>query len=476
MSLPATGAALALILPATPPPLDERAVVALIMVDRFADGADNAVDVEPEHPRRFQGGDLSGLRRRLPWLKALGVSHLWLTPLHTQIPSLVGDGDTATAGFHGYWPADFTSVDPHFGTVADLQDLARDADAAGMGLILDLVTNHTGYGAPDPRKLVRARCGDDETTACLFGLPDLQTEDPRVRAAVVDDVRWWLRQVPVAGVRLDAFKHLDTETARAITTAVHDDAPAARVIAERWGATTGDDVVARDIATGAADAAFDFGLMGVARDFVQGRMRSAAAAHHLQRRADALRAGPPMLTFLDNHDTETWAHAVGPRAPLGAPLLLLSPGIPVITWGTELGRRGAAADPENRERLDWAQATIQADDVDSPLHLWRRLVALRRESPAAATGTFTMLGAAPTGARQWLVFERVADADLDRVVVLVALEAPLRHCEPRGRWDVVETVAWPPARDVVTVTGDHRCLQVPANGTLVVRHRATLVP
>jgi glycosidase len=460
--------ALALVLTAAPP-VDDGAVVALVMVDRFADGADNADDVVPGHPRRFQGGDLVGLRERLSWLSALGVTHVWLTPLHAQIPHLIGRGEEATAGFHGYWPADFTAVDAHFGTLADLDALASAADDAGIGLILDLVTNHTGYGAPDPRRLVRTRCGDDETTTCIFGLPDLQTEDPRVRAAVVEDAAFWARRVPVAGIRLDAFKHIDRDSARAITAAIHAARPGALVVAERWGAGPGDPAVLDDVAAGAADAAFDFTLMGLAREFVQARLRGVAAAHHLSRRAQAMTSSPPLLTFLDNHDTETWAHAVGPRAPLGAPWLLLTPGIPVITWGTEVGRPGGAGDPANRQMMPWAEAERQAGDPGAPLHFWRRLVALRRQSPAARHGVLDVVAASPTAERSWLIWRRQAEDDV--VVVAVSVGAPLLHCAP-AEGEVVDAIAWPASSRVREANG-RRCLDVAADGALVVRLRAT---
>ena len=69
---------------------------------------------------------------------------------------------------------------------------------------------------------------------CLFGLPHLQTELPRVRAVAVDNTRWWLRQAPFVGLRLDAFKHLDRQTARAITRMVQRQRAGTIVIAERW--------------------------------------------------------------------------------------------------------------------------------------------------------------------------------------------------------------------------------------------------
>ena len=456
--------------PPPPPPLDARSVVTLIMIDRFADGADNRVDVVVGHPRRYQGGDLAGLRRRLPWLKAAGISHVWLTPLHDQVDQLVGDGSAATAAYHGYWPEQFTAVDPHFGSINDLKAFVAEAAALGIGVIVDVVANHTGYGAKDPQQLVRKTCGTDDITACIFGLPDLATEDPRVRAVVVDNTRWWLQQAPFVGVRLDAFKHLDTPTAMAITSALHATRPGTVVIAERWGAEPGDATVAADVNSGAADAAFDFGFMGLARDFVVGRLRPQAFAHHLEHRAAALSKGPPMFTFLDNHDVETWATAVGDRAPLGAALLLTTPGIPVITWGTDVGRVGGSVDPANRTMLDWAH-------VDDPLPArtrawWAALTMLRRTSSALQSGTFATVTADDvTGA---VVFQR--QDRHERVVVVVAGKVAHTVHIPVADEAVIDQLAWPMTASALVVD-KHLTLRVPAHGASVVRlSRATMQP
>src|SRR5688572_16035945 len=99
----------------------EDAVVALIMVDRFADADDDDADVDDV--RAWQGGDLRGLKRHLADLHDLGVTHVWLTPLHKQIDHPVGK----TVAYHGYWPEQLDAVDPHFGTIEDLRDVAAEA-------------------------------------------------------------------------------------------------------------------------------------------------------------------------------------------------------------------------------------------------------------------------------------------------------------------------------------------------------------
>lgn len=77
-------------------------------------------------------GDLPGIRSRLAYLRALGVDALWLNPCY---PSPQADG--------GYDVADYRDIDPRFGTLDDIDALIRDAHAAGLRIIMDLVPNHT---------------------------------------------------------------------------------------------------------------------------------------------------------------------------------------------------------------------------------------------------------------------------------------------------------------------------------------------
>lgn len=455
--------------PVTAPGADS--VVMLVMVDRFANGSPDLADVVAGHPRRFNGGDLEGLRQRLPWLRELGISHLWLTPLHDQVDGLVGDGTSATAGYHGYWPERFTTIDPHFGDVAQLQRLVREAGDLGIGIVIDVVVNHFGYGAGDPEHLTRMRCGDTDETRCLFGLPDLRTEDPRVRQSVVDNTVWWLKQAPFVGVRLDAFKHIDLDTARAVTAAVHAQQPGAVVIAERWGATPGDVEVTNDVRRGAADAAFDFGFFGLARDCVLGRMRARACTHHLETRAAALANGPPMFTFLDNHDVETWTHATGARAPLGAALLLITPGIPVLSWGTDVGRPGGAVDPDNRTMIDWQH--IDDDSPRAQRRWWQGLTTLRRTSKALQHGDFRII-ASDDAAGSFSFARSFGD---ERVVVQITTsDAPTKHTVAVDGEVLVSSAHWPSTVSATVVDGTLHISHRGPSASVVVLKRATLSP
>src|SRR5690349_22582775 len=74
--------------------------------------------------------------------KNLGTTAIWLTPSFKNKP-VQGTAGNESAGYHGYWITDFTQVDPHLGTNADLTSLISKAHAKGMKVFFDIITNHT---------------------------------------------------------------------------------------------------------------------------------------------------------------------------------------------------------------------------------------------------------------------------------------------------------------------------------------------
>lgn len=144
-----------------PSPVDWRdEVLYFLLVDRFSDGLEasrplldrrNLAAARPSLPNgepwrwdrwaqsgaeRWQGGTLAGVRSKLPYLKALGVTAIWLSPVFKQRGHL----DT----YHGYGIQDFLDVDPHFGDRRDLVELVARAHAEGIRIILDIIFNHSG--------------------------------------------------------------------------------------------------------------------------------------------------------------------------------------------------------------------------------------------------------------------------------------------------------------------------------------------
>lgn len=124
-----------------------------VMTDRFANG-DTANDTggltgdrlatgfDPTSTGFFNGGDIAGLRSQLDYIAGLGTTAIWLTPSFKNKP-VQGTGADASAGYHGYWITDFTQIDPHLGTNADLEAFIDEAHAEGIDVYFDIITNHT---------------------------------------------------------------------------------------------------------------------------------------------------------------------------------------------------------------------------------------------------------------------------------------------------------------------------------------------
>ncbi len=196
-----------------------------VMADRFANG-DPANDTgglgddplvsgfNPADAGFFQGGDLAGLTANLDYIQGLGTTAIWLTPSFTNKPVQIED---SSAGYHGYWVMDFTSIDPHLGTNEELRDLVDQAHARGMKVYFDIITNHTAdvigyeegdrvpYISKDDRPYTDADGNpfDDRTVA---GSPDFPTLDattsfPYVPLLAPDEVDAktpaWLNDVTV---------------------------------------------------------------------------------------------------------------------------------------------------------------------------------------------------------------------------------------------------------------------------------------
>lgn len=133
--------------------LPEDEVIYFVLPDRFANG-DPKNDTggikgdrlkhgfDPTHKGFYQGGDLKGLTQKLDYIQSMGVTAIWFAPIFKNKPVQGGPGQES-AGYHGYWITDFTSVDPHFGTNAEFKAFVDAAHKRGMKVYMDIVANHT---------------------------------------------------------------------------------------------------------------------------------------------------------------------------------------------------------------------------------------------------------------------------------------------------------------------------------------------
>ncbi len=320
---------------------------------------------DPADKGFYQGGDLKGLTQRLDYIKGLGTTAIWLAPIFKNRP-VQGTGDDASAGYHGYWITDFTQVDPHFGTNADLTKLIDKAHGKGMKVFFDVITNHTadtvdhaekeyGYrskgaypyldkdGRPfdDTRgvgkvdadsfpytpqntgKKVPAWLNDttmyhnrgDSTYAGesteygdFSGLDDLWTERPEVVSGMEKIYEKWVRDFDIDGFRIDTVKHVDLDFWTQWATAL--DGYAAKhgrddffMFGEVYSADTA--ITSPYVTRGRLDATLDFPFQEAARQYAsQGAPASKlAAVYGDDYRYTTDKANAyEQVTFLGNHD------------------------------------------------------------------------------------------------------------------------------------------------------------------------------
>ncbi|MCL6422227.1 pullulanase-type alpha-1,6-glucosidase [Brachybacterium sp. JHP9] len=171
-----------------------------VLTDRFADGdpANNtgglsgdrmSTGFDPADKGFYQGGDIAGIRQNLDYIEGLGTTAIWLTPSFTNNP-VQGEGANASAGYHGYWVTDFTTIDPHLGTNEELKALIDDAHARGIDVYFDIIVNHTAdlidyeegqYSYIDQKTSpYRDAAGNPVDVSALAGSPAFPAMDPEI--------------------------------------------------------------------------------------------------------------------------------------------------------------------------------------------------------------------------------------------------------------------------------------------------------
>lgn len=384
-----------------------------VMVDRFANGdRANDGDADPKDPQGWHGGDLKGVLQKIDWLADLGVGTVWLSP--------IADARTEKFGkygaYHGYWVEDVSKVEPRFGTEQDLIALREALHARGMKLVLDVVLNHVGPGAPLTREHPDWFHGKGSITDWhdraqleshdVHGLPDLAQENPAVYAHLLSTSLGWIDRVKPNGFRLDAARHVPMEFWRKWVADVRAHAgPGFLLLGEMYdGDAAG---LARTLREARFDAVFDFPLYFAMNEvFCKGAPAARLGATLSQDRLYADSA--QLVTFLDSHDVARAMSACGgdvSKVEAALTFQLAARGTPAITWGTEVGLEGAE-EPANRPDMRF--------DRTHPLRaVVRRQLALRQAHPVLVTGTSRMLAAE----KDVFAYARVSDREVAIVVV-----------------------------------------------------------
>lgn len=359
-----------------PSPADWRdQFIYFLLVDRFHSGQRNIPAYVPgqtpigrDDPEgeRWQGGTLKGVTDQLDYIKGLGCTALWLSPIFKNRK----EADT----YHGYGIQNFLAIDPRFGTTRDLQNLVKEAHKRGMYIILDIVINHTGdnWGYPggypyyyfegirfpfgfwreaDP--LAGVQWPDDAVWPEEFQDPDWYRRKGEIRnwdsfpetrdgdfmnlkelytsnresnkkveevlGALIDVYKYWIAVADIDGYRLDAVKHLEDSSTAIFCSAIKEYALSigkknlflfGEIFAE-------DRFIDQYIGSGiripgtnerfpSLDAALDFPLWVVLEGVIKGFRNPAELRARYERfkefYCDQAQATQYFVTFVDNHD------------------------------------------------------------------------------------------------------------------------------------------------------------------------------
>jgi alpha-glucosidase len=357
------------------------------------------------YPRSFQDttgdgiGDLAGIRQRLPYLVALGIDAIWLSPI---FPSPMAD--------FGYDIANYIDVDPLFGTMADFDALVAAAHEAGLKIILDLVPNHTSDQHPwfiesrssrdNPKRdwyiwhdpaddggvpnnwlsefggsawAYDERTGQYYYHAFLAQQPDLNWRNRAVREAIYDVMHFWLNK-GVDGFRVDVIWHLikDAEfrdnppnpfyrdgrppNEKLLSQFSTDQVEVHGVVAEmrRVIDAFGSRVLIGEIYLPLQRLMSYYGndLSGAQMPFNFALLSTPWSARAIEKiiaeYENALPAGAWPNWVLGNHDRPRVASRVGAdQARVAAMLLLTLRGTPTLYYGDEIGMHQVAIAPED---------------------------------------------------------------------------------------------------------------------------------
>jgi alpha-amylase len=384
--------------PAPPPAVRDEDwgddIIYFILTDRFKDGDfTNNLDVDRGGQNRFHGGDLQGIIDSLDYLQARHVTALWISP-----PLKAQKEFMKSAGYHGYWPVDFYSVDPHQGTMEKFGELLQKAHQKGLKVLLDLPLNHTAWEHPwahDParyewfhHKGSIKNWNDDRSVeeGDMYGLPDLAQENPPVYRELLKISRFWI-DTGIDGFRLDAVRHVPRDFWIKFEENVHDYAgPDFFLLGEYFH---GWDKKLAPYQSDGMDSLFDMPLMYTMSEVFAKEGSMTKLAEKIAQEEQIYENPSMMSAFLDNQDQPRFITQAGANGTkklrLALAFLMTVNRIPVIYYGTEAAMEGnhdiMKDDMANRKNMEPSINVDMCSYFDC-------LTSLRKNSSALKRGAF----------------------------------------------------------------------------------------
>jgi glycosidase len=383
----------------------------------------------------FYGGDIAGVRRKLPYLIDLGIDCIYFNPLWKAKSN------------HKYDAADFCSIDPHFGSEREMRELVEEAHKAGIRIIVDVAFNHTGedfwafrdcvekgpdspywnwydwqqWPLPDPLPL---DFQPKQYYQCWWGIkdmPDLNYDLSRPHPAenyvkdithavpnqplvdhILQTATWWLNGIGIDGFRLDVPDEVPFWFWELFRRHVKSIKPDAWLVGEIWQSASG------WIGERYFDSVMNYAHFKdpVLEFFIQGGMSSKSFREGIEEGLALYprHAAGAMMNLLGSHDTLRVLELAGGdtgRLKLAQLFQMTFFGAPHIYYGDEIAMCGGR-DPDNRRPFNWDwEQDPQAVDLHGYV---RDLIKIRRSNPVLTGGEFGFMDL-PDGLLGWKRFQ-----------------------------------------------------------------------
>jgi glycosidase len=363
-------------------------------------------------PRDFSAaGNLDGVTGRLDELKDLGVTILWLMPIHPI-------GEKFRKGEFGspYSIKDYYAVDPHYGTVEDFKRLVAQAHKRNLKVIMDLVANHTAWDSvmmAHPEYYKQNAQGQIIPPVPEWSdVAGLNYANPNLRQYMITMMLYWLRTCDVDGFRCDVASMVPTDFWEAARAQLESVKPDIMLLAE---------ASQPDLLVKAFDADYAWPLMGALNEvLIKGapasRLRASWEESRRQFPRDALH-----MRVTDDHDEPRAVSRYGLRGALaGSALMFTLDGVPLLYNGMEVGDATESGDPALFDKLP-----IFWSPKDRPplRRIYRDLIRLRKENAPLREGPVEWLHNSSEGSL--VSFERAGQSN-DFVVVINFSNRPIQ--------------------------------------------------
>ncbi|HEV2210360.1 MAG TPA: alpha-amylase family glycosyl hydrolase [Verrucomicrobiae bacterium] len=378
-------------------------------------------------PRSFSHeGNFNGITPRLDDLKDLGVTVLWLMPIHPI-------GVEQRKGTYGspYAARDYYAVNPDYGTKADLRRLVGEAHRRGMKVILDMVLLHTAWDSvmmehPDFYKH-NAQGKIVPPVPEWNDVAGLNYDNPALRRYLVDMLKYWLTNADVDGYRCDTASMIPTSFWEEARTEFTKTKPDIIMLAESDKP---------ELLLTAFDIDYAWSSLNTIRDVLGNSAPASAIEHTWLNDRQRYPQGALRLMMSDNHDQPRAVACFGIKGALAASALMFClDGVPLLYNGMEVGDATESGDPALFEKVPvfWHPKGRPA-----VTEIYRSLIQLRNQYPAFRTGTVRWVH--NSNDAELVTFLRADDKD----ELLVAINFSSRPV--RGRLELKSGEAFDPVK------------------------------